>query len=246
MDGIDDAAATTARRSTHADESPSRRRRGRRRRQTDGARPRSGRGAPAELVAPRPPDVRRPDRLLHRPAVRDRSSRRCSSASCSLVFDYDRAEELFPFVLVTLVGPARAGRSRQAHPPVRHLHAGSGWSLTALVVVGVAALVLWYMVRPESECRRSDGRSSADVRARAPLPLVFDEPRGRKKPPRHLADLTDGRARSSWRGARPARLPRQAALRPTTSPRLVDDPAADDRPAGRPARRAGRRRCCPS
>ncbi|KRA29526.1 MULTISPECIES: 23S rRNA (adenine(2503)-C(2))-methyltransferase RlmN [unclassified Nocardioides] len=26
--------------------------------------------------------------------------------------------------------------------------------------------------------------------ARRPLPLVFDEPRGRKKPPRHLADLT--------------------------------------------------------
>ena len=25
---------------------------------------------------------------------------------------------------------------------------------------------------------------------RAPLPLVFDEPRGRKKPPRHLADLS--------------------------------------------------------
>ena len=25
---------------------------------------------------------------------------------------------------------------------------------------------------------------------RTPLPLVFDEPRGRKKPPRHLADLS--------------------------------------------------------
>ena len=30
----------------------------------------------------------------------------------------------------------------------------------------------------------------AEPDGRSPLPLVFDEPRGRKKPPRHLADLT--------------------------------------------------------
>ena len=44
------------------------------------------------------------------------------------------------------------------------------------------------------------------------LPLVFDEPRGRSKPPRHLADLGAGRAQGARRRPRPARLPRQAAL----------------------------------
>ena len=51
-----------------------------------------------------------------------------------------------------------------------------------------------------------------------PLPLVFDEPRGRKKPPRHLADLTpDERKALAVELGLPG-LPGQAARRPTTSP----------------------------
>ena len=75
------------------------------------------------------------------------------------------------------------------------------------------------------------------------LPLVFDEPRGRKKPPRHLADLDE-----AGRKALLAELGlpgfRAKQLSTHYFGRLVDDPARDDRPAGRPARRAGRARCC--
>ena len=73
-----------------------------------------------------------------------------------------------------------------------------------------------------------------DARAgTTPLPLVFDEPRGRKKPPRHLADLSaderDGARSPSW-GCR-ASAP--SSSRPTTSPgssttrpQMTDLPAA--------------------
>ena len=68
------------------------------------------------------------------------------------------------------------------------------------------------------------------------LPLVFDEPRGRKKPPRHLADLTadERKALVDELG-----LPGFRAKQLSTHyfSRLVDDPAADDRPAGRRPRR---------
>jgi 23S rRNA (adenine2503-C2)-methyltransferase len=59
---------------------------------------------------------------------------------------------------------------------------------------------------------------------RTSLPLVFDEPRGRKKPPRHLADLTpdERKARLEELG-----LPGFRAKQLSTHyfSRLVDDPA---------------------
>ncbi len=64
----------------------------------------------------------------------------------------------------------------------------------------------------------------ADAAAR-PLPLVFDAPRGRGKPPRHLADL-DGPGRADLVGSLglPAFRARQLSRHYFT--RLVDDPAA--------------------
>jgi hypothetical protein len=65
-------------------------------------------------------------------------------ALLSLFFDNDRVEELFPFVLLTLVVPL----GLVANKGTRRF--GSyfliGMVLTAVVVVGVGALVLWYMV----------------------------------------------------------------------------------------------------
>ena len=71
------------------------------------------------------------------------------------------------------------------------------------------------------------------------LPLVFDEPRGRKKPPRHLADLSPDERKAL---VAELGLPGFRAKQLSTHyfARLVDDPARDDRPAGRPARRARR------
>jgi 23S rRNA (adenine2503-C2)-methyltransferase len=67
---------------------------------------------------------------------------------------------------------------------------------------------------------------------RAPLPLVFDEPRGRGKPPRHLADLdVAGREALLTERGLPAFRARQ--LSHHYFARLVDDPAAmTDLPAG--------------
>ncbi|HEX2177311.1 MAG TPA: 23S rRNA (adenine(2503)-C(2))-methyltransferase RlmN [Nocardioidaceae bacterium] len=57
-----------------------------------------------------------------------------------------------------------------------------------------------------------------------PLPLVFDEPRGRRKPPRHLADLTLAERRSAVEAAG---LPAFRATQVSTHyfDRLVTDPA---------------------
>ncbi len=49
------------------------------------------------------------------------------------------------------------------------------------------------------------------------LPLVFDEPRGRKKPPRHLADLTSPERKALLEESGLPGLPGQAALHSTTS-----------------------------
>jgi 23S rRNA (adenine2503-C2)-methyltransferase len=63
--------------------------------------------------------------------------------------------------------------------------------------------------------------SSEGVKA---LPLVFDEPRGRAKPPRHLADLgPDERAALAAEHGLPAYRAKQLATHYFT--RLVDDPA---------------------
>ena len=59
---------------------------------------------------------------------------------------------------------------------------------------------------------------------RTPLPLVFDEPRGRKKPPRHLADLSAAERKTLLSEAG---LPGFRAKQLSTHyfARLVDDPA---------------------
>ena len=56
------------------------------------------------------------------------------------------------------------------------------------------------------------------------LPLVFDEPRGRGKPPRHLADLdTEGRAALLVESGLPAFRAKQLSTHYFA--RLVDDPS---------------------
>ncbi|GAA4695346.1 23S rRNA (adenine(2503)-C(2))-methyltransferase RlmN [Nocardioides nanhaiensis] len=68
-----------------------------------------------------------------------------------------------------------------------------------------------------------------------PLPLVFDEPRGRRKPPRHLADLTPTeRAERLVELGLPAFRAKQLSTHYFA--RLVDDPAQmTDLPAGQRA-----------
>src|SRR5690349_1831046 len=65
-----------------------------------------------------------------------------------------------------------------------------------------------------------------------PLPLVFDEPRGRRKPPRHLADLApDERKALAVELGLPGFRAQQLATHYFS--RLVDEPAAmTDLPAG--------------
>ena len=65
-----------------------------------------------------------------------------------------------------------------------------------------------------------------------PLPLVFDEPRGRAKPPRHLADLSlDERVELLTEKGLPGFRAKQLSAHYFT--RLVDDPAEmTDLPAG--------------
>jgi len=65
-----------------------------------------------------------------------------------LLVDDDTAEQLFPFVLVTLavpIGLVIAPRSRRFG-----IYMLIGMVATALVVGGVAALVLWYMISHEA------------------------------------------------------------------------------------------------
>lgn len=65
-------------------------------------------------------------------------------ATLHLLFDDDTSEELFPFVLVTLAVPI----GMIVVPRTRRFGAYMliGTLATALVVLGAAALVLWYMV----------------------------------------------------------------------------------------------------
>jgi len=65
-------------------------------------------------------------------------------ALLSLVFDTDRVEELFPFVLLTLVVPLALVANRRTRRFGTYFWVGI--VLTAVVVVGVGALVLWYLV----------------------------------------------------------------------------------------------------
>ena len=65
-------------------------------------------------------------------------------AVLSLMFDSDRVEELFPFVLVTLVVPLALVVNKRTRRFGTYFWIGI--VLTAIVVVGVGALVLWYLV----------------------------------------------------------------------------------------------------
>ena len=62
-----------------------------------------------------------------------------------LLFEYDTAEELFPLVLVSLVVPV----ALLVIPRTRRfgIYMVLGMVLTALVVLGVASLVLYYLVK---------------------------------------------------------------------------------------------------
>jgi hypothetical protein len=66
----------------------------------------------------------------------------------NLVVDNDRAEELFPFVLVTLVVPIGLVANQRTRRFGTYFWIGM--ILTAIVVVGVGALVLWYLVEHQN------------------------------------------------------------------------------------------------
>jgi hypothetical protein len=66
----------------------------------------------------------------------------------SLLFEYDRVEDLFPFVLVTLVVPLLLVLSPRSRRFGSYMWIGI--VSTALVVGGVGALVLYLLVNGES------------------------------------------------------------------------------------------------
>jgi hypothetical protein len=66
----------------------------------------------------------------------------------SLVFDYDRVEELFPLVLVMLIVPLGLVLSPRSRRFGSYMWIGI--VATAIVVVGVSALVLYVLVNGES------------------------------------------------------------------------------------------------
>ena len=70
------------------------------------------------------------------------------AAILGAIFDYDTAEELFPFVLVILAVPLGLVIAKHTRRFGRYMLIG-GVS-TLLVVAGVTALVLWYMVKYQS------------------------------------------------------------------------------------------------
>lgn len=64
-----------------------------------------------------------------------------------LLFDYDTAERLFPLVLVALVLPITLLAKRKTRRFGQYMVVGM--VITALVVLGVASLVLYFMVRAD-------------------------------------------------------------------------------------------------
>jgi hypothetical protein len=66
----------------------------------------------------------------------------------SLMFDNNKVEDLFPFVLVTLVVPLILVANQRTRRFGTYFWIGI--VLTAVVVVGVGALVLWYLVKHQS------------------------------------------------------------------------------------------------
>jgi len=66
----------------------------------------------------------------------------------SLMFDNDKVEDLFPFVLVTLVVPLALVANHRTRRYGTYFWIGM--ILTAIVVIGVGSLVLWYLVEHQS------------------------------------------------------------------------------------------------
>jgi hypothetical protein len=66
----------------------------------------------------------------------------------SLLFDYERAEQLFPLVLVTLIVPLGLVLSPRSRRFGTYMWVGI--VTTAIVVAGVGALVLYVLVNGES------------------------------------------------------------------------------------------------
>ena len=62
-----------------------------------------------------------------------------------LLFPYERAQELFPLVLIALVVPIALLVRRKTRRFA--LFMCLGMAVTALVVLGVTSLVLWFMVQ---------------------------------------------------------------------------------------------------
>ncbi|QBX54155.1 hypothetical protein EXE58_00810 [Nocardioides seonyuensis] len=70
------------------------------------------------------------------------------AALLRLLFSYDRAEKLFPWVAVFLVVPIVLLARRKTRRFGQYM--ALGMLLTALVVGGVASLVLYFMVRADA------------------------------------------------------------------------------------------------
>ena len=64
-----------------------------------------------------------------------------------LLFSHERAQQLFPLVLVALVVPVALVVKRKTRRFGQYM--AIGMLLTALVVAGVAALVLYFLIRLE-------------------------------------------------------------------------------------------------
>jgi hypothetical protein len=69
------------------------------------------------------------------------------AAILSAIFDYETAEDLFPFVVLTLAVPIGLLAARRTRRFGRYMVIGM--VTTLLVVLGVAALVLWVLISLE-------------------------------------------------------------------------------------------------
>lgn len=69
------------------------------------------------------------------------------AALLRLLFDYETAEKLFPLVTLALIIPAALLAKRKTRRFAQYMLIGM--ALTALVVLGVTSLVLYFMVRAD-------------------------------------------------------------------------------------------------
>ena len=71
------------------------------------------------------------------------------AAVLRLLFPYDRAQELFPLILIALVVPIALLVRRKTRRFALFMFLGM--AVTALVVLGVTSLVLWFMVHYDGD-----------------------------------------------------------------------------------------------